>query len=320
MPTHGRFSPYALGLVSSYTNGTRDYRTLEFGSEYVLFQSQTCVVTRSLFIQTVSLLRTFYFLTIGFAKNAILLEWKTIFVPHPVRNAFYWTCWGLVIVNTLYYIAVITTTHLYCIPFDAAWQPWTEGHCINQYVADVIILSFNLFTDLVILILPQRIIWTLQMRKQRRLGIAVLFSLGLMWVITKSFYACGLILTGRRTCACAAGRVQAVVAVDYNGDAEYGVDKVILWGVGELTGLLIVFCVPAAPKAFDGEHKWLHKIKQSLLSWSFSTKALLSSTSTRLPPRESSSGFDVYERMNNSSQVELTHIQRDLKGKQAMTQ
>lgn len=244
-------------------------------------------------LSLIDILRTFYFLAIGFAKNAILLEWKRIFVPHPTRNAFYWTCWALVIVNTLYYTTAIILTHEYCRPFEKAWEFWLEGYCLDQWMADVIIHSFNLFTDLVILILPQRVIWRLQMRQARRVGISFLFSLGLL------------------TLSCAVGRLHSVIGIDYSGDVIYAVYTLILWGVGELTGLLFVFCIPVIPKAFEGGRELLSKVGRSLRSWPSSTKINGASFHSRAPPRQRPVEVDVYERMTEeSSQVELTNVKR----------
>lgn len=53
-------------------------------------------------------------------------------------------------------------------------------------------------------------------------------------------------------CVCAAGRVYSTVTLDYLGDATYEVSKTFIWALAELTCVLVVFCLPAIPKAFDG--------------------------------------------------------------------
>jgi hypothetical protein len=42
--------------------------------------------------------------------------------------------------------------------------------------------SFNLVSDIFILILPQRIIWRLNMSREKKIGIALMFAVGLMQV------------------------------------------------------------------------------------------------------------------------------------------
>lgn len=53
-------------------------------------------------------------------------------------------------------------------------------------------------------------------------------------------------------CVCAAGRVYSTVTLDYLGDATYEVSKTFIWALAELTCVLVVFCLPAIPKAFSG--------------------------------------------------------------------
>lgn len=44
----------------------------------------------------------------------------------------------------------------------------------------------------------------------------------------------------------------STVTLDYLGDATYEVSKTFIWALSELTCVLVVFCLPAIPKAFNG--------------------------------------------------------------------
>ncbi|KAI9172846.1 hypothetical protein HJFPF1_02360 [Paramyrothecium foliicola] len=66
-----------------------------------------------------------------FSKNALFLEWKAILVPYPTRNTFWWICYGLVVMKSISYSAVINATHLYYVPKENSYYRWAEGVCVN---------------------------------------------------------------------------------------------------------------------------------------------------------------------------------------------
>ncbi|KAI1116620.1 hypothetical protein F5Y14DRAFT_448780 [Nemania sp. NC0429] len=178
--------------------------------------------------------RTFYSFSIWFVKNAILLDWIRLFVPVN-KNMFYWLCVTLIVTNSGLYISTMFTTHFGCTPREKSWEPWRPGYCINTHTADTFAVSFNLFIDLVMLILPQRVIWKLHARTGWKIGISLIFSLGVL------------------TCLCASGRVYVLATSDYaGGDLIQIGSNVIIWAFGELTAAFLVLCVPWAPKAFAG--------------------------------------------------------------------
>ncbi|TGJ78622.1 hypothetical protein E0Z10_g10142 [Xylaria hypoxylon] len=221
--------------------------------------------------QILNLLRAFYFLTLGFGKVAILLEWTRIFVPQPDRNLFFWLCHVMIATNVALYVATIPITFLICIPPEASWNPFIPGKCINRWAADISTFTFHLVTDILTFLLPQRVIFSLNMPMSQRVGVSLVFSLGLL------------------TCICAAARVYSIATIDYYGDVVYKVSAIILWGIAETTAILLVFCAPAAPKAFLGDRglvTLLSRPLQSLIhkpSGSDASRSLEHSNSSRKP-------------------------------------
>lgn len=82
--------------------------------------------------------------------------------------------------NVLLYVSGIISTSLACIPLEKLWHTWLPGKCIDRKTLDTCTATFNLLMDIVILILPQRVIWNLQLTKVRKIGISVVFSIGLL--------------------------------------------------------------------------------------------------------------------------------------------
>lgn len=117
-----------------------------------------------------------------FAKTAILLEWKNLFVPTKTRNWFFWATTTMIVINVVAYTVAIIMTCLRCKPVWKIWQPWVDGNCSEQKSTDVATTFINLAMDVVILLLPQPIIWKLNMTRQRRIGVSLIFSMGLLCV------------------------------------------------------------------------------------------------------------------------------------------
>lgn len=118
----------------------------------------------------------------GSMKTAILLEWTRIFVPpgKTTKNSFYWTCQVVMWVNILYYAAVITAWALSCSPHAKIWTPSLPGKCFNTKAFFVTNASLNLASDIVILALPQSSIWGLQMSRRKKIGVSLVFAIGVM--------------------------------------------------------------------------------------------------------------------------------------------
>lgn len=113
-----------------------------------------------------------------FSKTAILLEWVHIFVPMGTRNTFYWSAWVMMVANILVYGSAVITQLAGCQPLQRQWNFWLPGHCIDRKARTLVNLSFNLITDIMILLLPQPVIWKLHMTRSRKNGVVVAFSLG----------------------------------------------------------------------------------------------------------------------------------------------
>lgn len=128
------------------------------------------------------MMRIHYVLVMLFAKTAILLEWTRIFVPPGTRNKFYWAGRALMVINILVYTAGIVITTVLCVPMSKLWQPWKEGRCFDRIIGEVVTAWINLFIDIALLALSHRVIWTLKMSTARKLGISLVFSVGLLYV------------------------------------------------------------------------------------------------------------------------------------------
>ncbi|CAJ2504502.1 Uu.00g118960.m01.CDS01 [Anthostomella pinea] len=167
-----------------------------------------------------------YELTIMGLKISILTEWIHLFVPRGTRSTFYWTCVAVLSVNVMYYSSSILATTFVCNPRGML--------CSKSSVIFICSAAVNLASDIVILVLPINTVWHLQLPRRKKINISLVFALGIL------------------CCASAAVRLAKAIESFVSPDKTYTLSAVTLWVLTEATCAFLVFCVPAAPKAFKG--------------------------------------------------------------------
>ncbi|KAI0465690.1 hypothetical protein F4859DRAFT_527824 [Xylaria cf. heliscus] len=184
------------------------------------------------------------------SKTAILLEWLHIFVPDGTRNTFFWACHILLWVNVLFYFSIIIVANLICFPFALIWDKTLEGTCIDGKVIEVASAALNLTSDIIILVLPQRVIWNLQMKKKKKIGVSIIFAIGILAVTAAAF------------------RLSSATDYYHSKDATYVASALILWSLVEMTSLFLILSVPSVPKALQGLKTTIISTKAAVASWS----------------------------------------------------
>lgn len=84
------------------------------------------------------------------------------------------------VLNAALYIISVILEGVACVPLEALWKPWVEGKCFNKQALDLTSSGFNLALDLLILLLPQKVIWSLQLTTSKKLGVSAIFSFGIL--------------------------------------------------------------------------------------------------------------------------------------------
>lgn len=123
-----------------------------------------------------------YGITVFFIKLSILLQYLEIFAA-KTRGIFFWTCHALIWLNFAVYVISTFMEIFPCSPLSKSWDPLLahSGHCaINVLVLNVVAAAANSLSDIIILILPQPVIWNLQMHFKKRLAVSAVFSIGLL--------------------------------------------------------------------------------------------------------------------------------------------
>lgn len=117
-----------------------------------------------------------------FAKTALLLQIQRIFVPPKQRNSVFWASWTLIVLNFIVYTIIFFAFTFSCNPREKAWNPMLPGKCLDTGVMMISTSVINLLSDASILVLPMRGIWDLHMSMRKKLGVAGIFTTGLLYV------------------------------------------------------------------------------------------------------------------------------------------
>ncbi|KAK3985356.1 hypothetical protein QBC44DRAFT_299469 [Cladorrhinum sp. PSN332] len=191
----------------------------------------------------------FYSAAMMCIKAAILIEWINIFSPNGMRDKFWWACSITLFLNTLFYIAVIAAENYSCTPHVKIWDKLgTPGTCRVDGVGLMVAGStFDVFSNLVILVLPQVSIWRLRLSVAKRIGVSIVFAMG-------AFATAGV---ARRT----AVSIKAIKDTDY----AYLSSEIYMWAVVEMMFGFIVFAAPTMPLAF--KHLGLFTLVSKVRSW-----------------------------------------------------
>lgn len=104
-------------------------------------------------------------------------------MPNRSRSVFFWAVLAVGIINFIIYVLAMILTLVSCVPTEKIWMPWIDGRCFSRDAADITGAWSNLVTDLAILILPQREIWKLHLSTRRKIGVSLIFSVGLLFVL-----------------------------------------------------------------------------------------------------------------------------------------
>lgn len=101
-------------------------------------------------------------------------------MPHGTRTGFWWVCVAVAAVQIGFCIAMVVSLQLVCRPIESIWDFTVAGTCYDKSKLEISTASISLASDVVIFILPQKVIWELHMSVQKKLSVAVIFSVGIL--------------------------------------------------------------------------------------------------------------------------------------------
>ncbi|KAK3937025.1 hypothetical protein QBC46DRAFT_295108 [Diplogelasinospora grovesii] len=135
----------------------------------------------------------FFLLIINLAGTFSILAalWsKMSFAITVLRISSGWTkalVWFIIITVNISLGIAVAFTWCQCTPIAKTWQPNLKGECWPKYIQ----IRYNIFTaiysgamDIVLALVPWKLIWTLTMNKKEKFGVMVAMSMGVFAGIT----------------------------------------------------------------------------------------------------------------------------------------
>lgn len=174
-----------------------------------------------------------YGITICIAKLAILCLYRRVFSMYP-RSAFDITVVFLIVLLVLFYIATNITKIWECVPRARIWDPSIPGHCIDTPMLLNVSGIFNTVTDFIIVMMPFKAVWTLNMKLKKKVYVVLAFTFGMC---APAFSLVGSIVRLRGT---------------KNPDKTWVQPEIIMWGLAELTTGILCVSFPEIGVLFKG--------------------------------------------------------------------
>ncbi|KAL9591226.1 MAG: hypothetical protein Q9179_007936 [Wetmoreana sp. 5 TL-2023] len=135
-----------------------------------------------------------YFATVNIPKIAILALYRRLFSRKDIQRVIYVLAGVLIVLSLSTTIAVLSA----CQPFDANWDPKLPGaSCLDKEGLFRWGSLPNILTDIIMLVLPMRTVWQLQLSMRYKIGLIVTFAVGSLYVcchfwpfsLTESLYS-----------------------------------------------------------------------------------------------------------------------------------
>lgn len=116
-----------------------------------------------------------YYLGLTLIKASILCQFQRFFVGPTIRRA----CWALLAMIVTYGICTILGAAFSCTPVSFFWQRTIKGgHCINLLAFWFTNATFNIVSDMAIVILPMPVLKGLHLPKKQKFSLIFVFAVG----------------------------------------------------------------------------------------------------------------------------------------------
>lgn len=133
------------------------------------------------FLKVFLVFEVLYTLTLGLVKTSILFLYLRLFLDPKFRRVV----WATQAFNLLLVGSFIIADFLQCEPISYFWQSWDgehSGRCFNINALAWAHSALNIALDFWMLYLPATQVWSLQMKMRKKIGVILMFGIGILWV------------------------------------------------------------------------------------------------------------------------------------------
>lgn len=88
----------------------------------------------------------------------------------------------IVALQSLVLVVITILLNVQCIPHEAIWDVTkvANAKCFPLPILQKVSASIHFVTDVIMVLLPQRVVWSLTLSMQKKVGLAFVFSLGML--------------------------------------------------------------------------------------------------------------------------------------------
>lgn len=112
---------------------------------------------------------------ITFVKLAALAFYERIFYISPSFRTALRICYGLTLI---WFLSNLPITVFICTPINKFWHVFKPGHCIDLFNWHITEGTFDVLLNLIILVLPLPVVWSLRAPPRRKALLATAFFFG----------------------------------------------------------------------------------------------------------------------------------------------
>ncbi|PWY93667.1 hypothetical protein BO94DRAFT_511449 [Aspergillus sclerotioniger CBS 115572] len=185
-------------------------------------------------------------------KLSIFLLYVRVFAPSAKCNPF-WFIQVLIGLNFLFYLADTIVKICECTPRARIWDKNVPGHCINVNIPILVTSIVNVVSDLMMLLMPIRCVWRLQIPVRQKIGISAIFAAGIF--------------------GCIASIMRLVVSIGNSDtpDKTYDWFPEFLWTTAEITSGIVASSLPALPSFYRHTSQKAKALLMSISTGSLAT-------------------------------------------------
>lgn len=215
-----------------------------------------------------------YGLTICPIKISILSQYIHVFMPHKQPRFLYWATIATMGSNVVAYVVLVIMQIWDCNPIRKSWDPFVVGgSCLDVNSLNIGATAVNVVSDTVIFILPQSVIWRLQMPTRQKIAISLMFLIAILAIASASI------------------RLYYSVKLSTSTDTTWYTWNMGVWGLVEMDFGIIVACIPVSGALYRHIHQ-----STFFSNASRSLKGLASWKKMTDPNDESSSSYTLANR------------------------
>ncbi|KAF2842006.1 hypothetical protein M501DRAFT_1054751 [Patellaria atrata CBS 101060] len=314
-----------------------DYFLLISWGFYLAFYVPTCMaiqyapIVHQWDIQLKNLSRFMLYVHVGsiiyriglmWIKVALVTQFLRLFNPKGRKGFVFFSSHFILWTNVLFFTSLTFLEIFACSPRQKAWKgDLIPGKCIDIKRLNLASGIFNVTTDLMMLLLPQKVIWGLRLSLKQKLDFSAVFMIGIVQVSPIYLYI--LCLTSyHRACIFATLRLYFSVQLLQSQDTTYYIALMGLTAFPEMAAGLFLICLPVMPIFFRDIATRRSSFRRIFSLWVDKTHISRRQPSTRLafPSTRIWSGNQPQHpgfRLPDQDRAELLHVNSQESNKQS---